>query len=744
MVNELLVAISIVVQLAVALLAFKQGRMGKAGLGWGFIATALVLMAVQRLASLAQFREWIHFQPLVESANFIMLVVSGLMLVGIARIGPLLSRMREEAERMAREERRLRNLVDAMPVMIHAHGPDGRIVFWNKECERVTGYTAQDMLGTGGKDDMLCRGRARLPGNGPWVKFPWTNHREVEQTFTAKDGTTRVVLLSNVSHESPLPGWAWWLAGQDVTRRRRAERRLKEQSESYRKLFDSAMDAIVVMDAQSGQVMDANPAALTMFGYGREEMFDLSVATLSANHERARDRFSALMQHGSLPRTRARQLRKDGSVFHSELSAATFETMGRKYVCVFFRDVSNEVVIKNRLEKAVRQARRANQAKSEFLANMSHEIRTPISGLIGTAQMALASERRGTQTDYLRRIETAARALLSIVNDILDMSKIEAKQLEFREVDFSPADVVRTCVGEFSALAQTKGLSLYAEVEPDVPGCLRGDPDRLAQVLRNLVNNALKFTERGSISITTRPDNGGDEPGALLFSVRDTGIGIPRDKQKDLFKPFHQLDATYAKRHQGTGLGLSISKRLVEYMGGDIWVESTEGVGSEFCFTARFSEAVVEHCPWQPELETPVQLPPLRILLAEDELLNREVVTFFLSGEGHTVEAAANGREALALLEKQDFNVVLMDVQMPELDGVETTRRIRAMSRPNKAGVPIIALTAYAMKEDRERVLEAGMDGYLSKPLDMGELYRCLARLLHRQPKVEQPEGVAG
>jgi PAS domain S-box-containing protein len=731
-----LLALSIAIQLVAALLAIRQGRRGKAGIGWSLIAAAMLFMAVNRIIGLFLYRQAPVHVLLEEGGNLAMLTVSVLLLAGIALIGPLLDQLREAAERRTEEERRLRGVVEAMPVMIHAHDVMGDIVYWNKECERVTGYSAREMLRSSGVKDMLCRGKGWLPDNGKFVDFPWTEYREVEQEFRAKDGTLRNVLLMNVSKEAPMPGWAWWVTGIDITDRRKTERRLAEREENYRKLFDSALDAIVIMDTQRSTVVDANPAALALFGYTRAEMLGLPALALSANPKRAQESFAELMAKGTLPLTRARQRRKDGSTFHSEISAAGFESFGRNLVCVFFRDVSGEVATKLRLENAVRQARRSNRVKSEFLANMSHEIRTPIAGVIGTAKMALASERRGNQAEQLRRIENAARSLLSIVNDILDMSKIEAKGLEFRAKDFSPEEVVCACVEEFTALAQTKGLDLAAYVEPDVPGCLRGDPDRLLQVLRNLVGNSLKFTERGHITISVRqPEKG--ETGLLYFSVKDTGIGIPKDRQKDLFKPFSQLDTTYAKRHQGTGLGLSISKRLVERMGGDIWVESERSQGSEFCFTARFEAAGGEFCPWQPEQPEVVEVPPLRILLAEDEQLNREFVTFFLSGEGHTVSTAANGCEALDLLERQDFDVVLMDVQMPELDGLEATRRIRSMERSDKAHVPIIALTAYAMKEDRERVMAAGMDDYLSKPLDMDELRRSLARILAERKKFD-------
>ncbi len=734
--GEILLAASIAVQLATALLAIRQGRRSKAGLGWWFLAAAMLFMAVNRTISLVLFRGSPFHPSMDVGASLALLAVSVLLLAGIARIGPLLDRLRGAAERKTEEERRLRGMLEAMPVMIHAHDASGDIVYWNKECERVTGYSALEMLGSTGRKDMLCRGKGFVPGNGRSVDFPWAEFREVEQEFRAKDGTPRNVLLMNVSGKASVPDWAWWVAGVDITDRRKAERSLAEREENYRKLFDSALDAIVVLDTQSATVVDANPAAMALFGYCREEMLGLPALALTANPKRAQENFKELMTHGALPRTRARQRRKDGTTFHSEISGASFESFGRELVCVFFRDVSGEVEAKLRLENAVRQARRANRVKSEFLANMSHEIRTPISGVIGTARMALASERRGRQAEQLRRIESAACSLLSIVNDILDMSKIEAQELEFRERDFSPAEVVNACVDEFAALAQAKGLDLTAEVEPEVPACLRGDSDRLLQVLRNLVGNSLKFTERGYIVVSVRrPEK--EEQGLLYFSVRDTGIGIPKDRQKHLFKPFHQLDTTYAKRHQGTGLGLSISKRLVERMGGEIWVESDAGRGSEFCFTARFETAKGDFCPWRPEPSDRIDLPSLRILLAEDEQLNREFVQFFLSGEGHIVTTAANGNEVMSLLERQDFDVVLMDVQMPELDGMEATRRIRTLESPDKAHIPIIALTAYAMKEDRERVMAAGMDDYLSKPLDMEELRRSLARILTERSKAE-------
>ena len=508
-----------------------------------------------------------------------------------------------------------------------------------------------------------------------------------------------------------------------------------EEKERYLKtLFESLPVGIMAVDPRDYRILDINRHAAQMIGKTREEVVGQTCRSVICPGGDGRCPINDLGR--SVDQSERTLLTSGGGEIPVLKCVYPMVRRGQTIFIESFVDIRDRKRAEQQMKRAKEAAEAASQAKSEFLANMSHEIRTPMNGVIGMTELVLDTDLNAQQREFLTVVKSSATSLLSILNDILDCSKLEAGRFELESMEFRLREAIEETLRPFELQARQKGLRLSSEVHPALPKILVGDPFRLRQVLINLIGNAFKFTEHGEVSVQARPAWAPEGEGTQVrFSVKDTGIGIPLPKQQAILEAFTQADGSVARRYGGTGLGLTISRQLVEKMGGEIWLESREGNGTAFHFTARFGAAAQKGAdpvaaPCGAAISASA-LPPsagksLRILVADDNMVNQRVARAILEKQGNAVTIARDGREAVAAIAGQAFDLVLMDVQMPEMDGFEAAAAIRENEKETGAHVPIIALTAHAMKGDREKCLSMGMDAYLPKPIRPEELMRAI------------------
>jgi len=544
------------------------------------------------------------------------------------------------------------------------------------------------------------------------------------------------------------------LASEGLKRLRLAatDQALATSEGRYRRLLASVTNYIYTVRLEKGRIKSVThgPGCESVTGYASRDFERDSLLWVRLVHEQDRQRvlrfFEAVMagkpvghlEHRIRRRDRAeRWIRNTPVVMRGpDGEVALFEGL--------VQDVTEQKLMEEEIRSARLKAEQASRAKSEFLANMSHEIRTPMNAILGFTRLALNRVTDKDSRDYLEGVSEAGTSLLSIINDILDFSKIEAGRLELLEEDFNPAEAVERAARTVEVQARRKGLDLEVDISADTPRLARTDPARFRQVLVNLMGNAVKFTSRGRVSVRTVVEPGGE----LTVSVADTGIGIPEDKLDMIFDTFTQADSTTTKRYGGTGLGLAISRQLAGMMGGHISVESSQGAGSTFSFSVPLKAPAAGGGRLGLERPAPLRPAPrvvdgrgLKVLVAEDEPANRLFAVTFLAEEGHDAREAHDGAMALEMLAGGGYDLVLMDVSMPVMDGLEATAAIRSGKIPGiPRDIPVVALTAHAIKGDRERFLAAGMDACLIKPVDLDEL----SAVLESVRRGENPASVSG
>lgn len=504
----------------------------------------------------------------------------------------------------------------------------------------------------------------------------------------------------------------------------------REIEEIMRAVFQASPDGYAIWD--KGNISQASPGLLKLLGVADMAELLLRWAELGLPELGDRLRAYAKVMENQYLRQEYELRTSEGRALPCESTQMRIDLPGRELILEYLRDMRQQKQHEEALRQAKEAAEVAAQAKSEFLARMSHEIRTPMNGVLGLTHVALQKSPAPEQRHYLMKIQASARILLGVINDILDFSKIEHGKLELDTVSFSLRETISNVHDLLHALAEDKGIVFFTEVTPSVPDTLQGDALRLSQVLMNLCGNALKFTEKGQVTLRVVLEGMEEDTVCLGFYVEDTGVGMTEEQLEHLFQPFSQADVSITRKYGGTGLGLAISHLLVDAMGGAIHVRSTFGEGSEFSFGLPFAlgeqEDVLE--PLHETQEAVERLRGQRVLLVEDNEINQEIARSILENLGLVVTTADNGAEALEALEEDIYDGVLMDIQMPVMDGLMAARAIRKLEDRLTREVPIIAMTAHAMREDKEKSLQAGMNDHITKPIDVNKLQRKLCRWL--------------
>ncbi len=581
---------------------------------------------------------------------------------------------------------------------------------------------------------------------------------------------------------------------------------IQGQNVLYEEIFKGSQDPIFVLHADTGMVLRVNAAACAMLGHGRQDLpgYDVMDLVPAKDREAAAVVLAATRREGGVRNAALRLARKDGEAVAVTVATHLADLDGEPHIVVFAREETRrlqteeqlralnrklgaEIAEKQSAEKELRElnrsleqrvaqrteqikqtneelekaiaranslvleARSATRAKSAFIAHITHELRTPLNAVIGMSELLLDMELGDEQRETAGIVAGSAKSLLGVINEVLDFSKIEAGKLDLENTPFDPREVVQGVIETFSYQVREKGLTLACEIDDEVPPALEGDAGRLRQILVNLVGNAIKFTDKGGVTVRVRVTDTGPEETGLRLEVADTGVGVPADKQERLFDAFTQADAATARNHGGTGLGLTISRQLAEAMGGGMGVDSDGRSGSTFWFTARFGRASAERLrSWRATEGRPAAAAPrpgsdLRILLVEDNMVNQKVALGMLNKLGYQAVCADCGTEALRMLAENDYDLVFMDVQMPGMGGLEVTERLRAGDAGDRnRGVAVVAMTAHATRQDRRACLDSGMNDYVAKPISSQRIEDAMTRALAPKAAKAGGDGVDG
>lgn len=612
-----------------------------------------------------------------------------------------------------------------------------RIQWISGRFDRITGYSIEELMAIGCWLPLVHADDREHVSTG-LLRLAAGDEARVEFRLIAKDKSTRWIREYSRCVTDPVNPDLLRLYGsaRDITVTHENTLALQAAENAYRTIFNATNDGIFIMETKQGMIIDCNKQAMKLLGRQRAELIGSNPVQLSQSGN------PDFGDEQSLSYIRAAAdgvpqlfewlcVRPDNSIIWVEVSLRAAEINGRQRLLAVGRDVSDRKQSMLELQQARDAALQSTTAKNEFLANMSHEVRTPLNGIMGLSQLLRTTSLTGEQSEYMDMLDSSAKNLLALINDILDISRIEAGSLAIRETAFGPVKLLREVERIYEKPAADKGIVLNIQLSDALPPALIGDQLRLKQVLINLIGNAIKFTDQGEVTLEVGLLEESAKVIMLRFAVSDSGIGMSAETLQKIFNPFTQADASTSRAHGGSGLGLAICRRLSELMGGVIHAESSLGHGSRFVVELPFGRYLGVHDVDTPKVEVEaIQLAPLRILLVEDQEVNRTFVQRLLERQGHLIATAADGLLALELLGQNQYDLMLLDIQMPGMGGEEVLSRLRQEEMINGKHLPVIALTAHALAGDREKLLASGFDGYVSKPIQMDKLVAEMGHVL--------------
>ncbi|TVQ14202.1 MAG: PAS domain-containing sensor histidine kinase [Bacteroidetes bacterium] len=668
----------------------------------------------------------------LSSAYFVnnLFFILGLLLLGTAILLFLLYNTLQARKTAQTTEYRFRTLLEANPSAIMIF-QNFRLGFVNSALVDLTGFTREEL--TQMEIWQLIHPSSL---NNPAVDAIDAKNKTFsfrgEFRIITKNQTEKWIDLSTRSidfYNQP----AVIATAIDITERKNTELHIKESELRYKNFFSKNSAIMLIIDPDTGNIQDANQAAINYYGYSREKLVTMNMSHINVLSSMSIKREIVQAKAENRNYYYLKHKLADGSERDVEIYTSMIEVQSTLLsYCIVF-DITERRKVEEELKKAKEMAEEATQVKSFFVSNVSHEIRTPLNAIIGLTDLIIEGEQlTSKQMQNMKSIKYSSDHLLGVINDVLDFSKLEAGKVELEKIEFDVYTLINESVKTVEFKANETQIAINTFIDPDVPPVLKGDPSRLRQILLNLLSNAIKFTHEGHVDIQVKILHRGTDKAEIKFSVSDTGIGIPEHKQSQLFQSFTQAESDTSSKYGGTGLGLSISKKLVELQNGRIGLKSIEGMGSTFWFCLNYEISEKTFVPDMTKVSGRIKdLSGVKILMAEDDKMNQFVMKQIIEKWNGLLDIAQNGREAIEKLEKNDYHLVLMDLHMPELNGYEAARKIRnPQSAVLNHDLPIVALTADVTSETRQKVKEAGMNDFITKPSEQDIIYKKIISAL--------------